>query len=228
MLSIPQYPPRSPSVRRSSGSSGPHLASGVAVRTLSIVGTLVMLLAAACSDSTGPVRDAGGQSPADSATSLPNPAACEGPDGSTEGDTTTKCNYHGTLYDDGAVFPARDGCNTCKCNPSGCMPGRWGCSLIACRDGGATDVPVVDAPVVDAPAPVDQRPPNDGPAPDYLRAEHPGVCPIAPPAEGDTCNLPANAACSYRPICGSGTPVDRYCDCIDGQWACDGGYCGGS
>jgi hypothetical protein len=49
--------------------------------------------------------------------------------------TTVKCNYNGTLHDDGAVFPAGDGCNTCKCNPSGCSPGAVGCSAIGCPAG---------------------------------------------------------------------------------------------
>ena len=194
-------------------------------------------------------QDAGAGTAADLATSTPFPASCEGEGGSTvhggtlrQGescctcsapgtspptlqclprDTTTKCNYNGTLYDDGEVFPAGDGCNTCKCNPTGCMPGRWGCSLVGCHDGGPPD-----APIVDAPPPVDQSAPNDGPAPDYLRAEHPGACPLLPPTEGDACSLPSNAACSYRPICEAGMPVDRHCDCIDDKWSCSGGHCG--
>jgi hypothetical protein len=138
--------------------------------------------------------------------------------------TTVKCNYNGTLYDDGAVFPAGDGCNSCKCNPTGCMPGKWGCSLVGCggQDGGG--VPA-DAPVPDAPG--DRRRPDDGPPPDFLRPEHPGgSCPIDPPTPGTSCNLEPNQGCSYRPICESGTPVDQYCSCPSGRWAChDGGYC---
>jgi hypothetical protein len=45
------------------------------------------------------------------------------------------CNYKGTLYPDGAEFPADDGCNMCKCNTGG-KPGVWGCSQKLCGDGG--------------------------------------------------------------------------------------------
>jgi hypothetical protein len=50
------------------------------------------------------------------------------------------CDYHGTLYDDGVIFPAGDGCNGCKCNPNGNTQGEWGCSAIAClNDAGPPD-----------------------------------------------------------------------------------------
>jgi hypothetical protein len=136
--------------------------------------------------------------------------------------TTVKCNYNGTLYDDGQVFPAGDGCNTCKCNPTGCMPGRWGCSLVGCS--GLDAGPPADVAVPDAPA--DRSRPDDGPPPDFLRAEHPGFCPIEPPTPGTACTLEANQGCAYRPVCPSGTPVNQECNCPDGRWACDdGGYC---
>jgi hypothetical protein len=137
--------------------------------------------------------------------------------------TTVKCNYNGTLYDNGQVFPAGDGCNTCKCNPTGCMPGKWGCSLIGCSGHDAGPTP--DAAVPDAPA--DRQRPDDGPPPDFLRPEHPGgVCPIEPPTPGTACSLEANQGCGYRPVCETGTPVNQYCNCPGGSWACDdGGFC---
>ena len=60
-------------------------------------------------------------------------------------DETPQCDYHGTLYDDGELFPAGDGCNTCKCNPDGQSPGEFGCSLVACFDAGASDAGASDA-----------------------------------------------------------------------------------
>jgi hypothetical protein len=137
--------------------------------------------------------------------------------------TTVKCNYKGTLYDDGAVFPADDGCNSCKCNPSGCMPGQWGCSLVGC--GGRDAGPAADGPAPDAP--VDQRRPDDGPPPDFLRPEHPGgFCPIDPPTPGTACTLEANQGCGYRPVCESDAAVNLYCSCPGGRWSCDdGGFC---
>jgi hypothetical protein len=220
------------------------------VRT--VLAVSVALLATACESRTDPQPDAGG---------------------------AVSCNYMGTLYDDGAVFPAADGCNTCKCNPGG-TPGRWGCSLKACSTdaGGASGADasptqcnymgtiyedgaeftaadgcnackcnpgntpgrwgctqrlcVPDAGAVDAgPNPVDAGPdrrrPDDGPPPDFLRPEHPGgFCPIDPPTPGTSCSLEANQGCGYRPVCESGTPVNQYCSCPGGRWACDdGGYC---
>jgi hypothetical protein len=47
------------------------------------------------------------------------------------------CNYNGKTYADGAEFPADDGCNSCKCNPTGATPGGWGCTAKACPDAGA-------------------------------------------------------------------------------------------
>lgn len=136
--------------------------------------------------------------------------------------TTVKCNYNGKLYDDGQVFPSDDGCNSCMCNPSGCMPGRWGCSLRLCTDGG----PSPDAPPADAPSGMDKQRPDDGPLPDFLRAEHGAACPLDPPAPGSSCTLDPNLGCDYRPICASGTPVNQSCACTGGQWTCDqGGYC---
>ena len=61
----------------------------------------------------------------------PAPDAFQSPDGAGP-----QCNYNGTLYDDGEIFPAGDGCNSCKCNPDGVSPGEYGCSLIACDDAG--------------------------------------------------------------------------------------------
>jgi hypothetical protein len=45
----------------------------------------------------------------------------------------TTCDYEGTIYADGEEFPASDGCNSCKCNPTGATPGEWGCSLVDCE-----------------------------------------------------------------------------------------------
>jgi hypothetical protein len=42
------------------------------------------------------------------------------------------CTYDDETYDDGAKFPAHDGCNTCTCNN-----GKVRCTYIAC-DGGPT------------------------------------------------------------------------------------------
>lgn len=141
-------------------------------------------------------------------------------DAAGSGASATQCNYMGTIYEDGAEFTAADGCNACKCNPSGDTPGRWGCSLRLCTpDGGSVDAPADAAP--------DLRRPNDGPAPDFLRPEHPGgACPLDPPAEGSFCELPPLSGCGYRPICETGTPVNKYCGCNNNRWNCDdGGYC---
>lgn len=46
----------------------------------------------------------------------------------------TQCEWNGALYDDGEVFPAGDGCNSCKCNELGDTPGEVSCSLIYCPD----------------------------------------------------------------------------------------------
>src|SRR5687767_4521279 len=68
----------------------------------------------------------------------PNPSVDAAP-APTSPDGPVACNYNGKLYADGAEFPADDGCNSCKCNPSGITPGVWGCSLKACP---STDAPV--------------------------------------------------------------------------------------
>jgi hypothetical protein len=46
------------------------------------------------------------------------------------------------LYDDGAEFPAADGCNQCKCNPTGNRPGGVGCSVKRCSDAGLEVTPL--------------------------------------------------------------------------------------
>ena len=52
----------------------------------------------------------------------------------------------GMLYDDGAEFTAADGCNRCKCNVSGCIPGNVDCTEINCsRDAGADAVKLFPA-----------------------------------------------------------------------------------
>jgi hypothetical protein len=86
---------------------------------ITYLGAAVLSLLAACLPEANPGVDA-----------APAPASTDAP---------VACNYHGTLYADGAEFPANDGCNNCKCNPSGTTPGLWGCSLKRC--------PSVDAPV---------------------------------------------------------------------------------
>lgn len=50
------------------------------------------------------------------------------------GPQQTTCDYHGTIYEDGEIFSAGDGCNECKCNPDGNTPGEWSCTQIACAD----------------------------------------------------------------------------------------------
>ena len=71
--------------------------------------------------------------------------ACEGSDGpppptiDAHPGPAPQCDYFGTLHDDGEVFPANDGCNSCKCNPNGDTPGQYGCSLIGCNDAGPPD-----------------------------------------------------------------------------------------
>ena len=148
-------------------------------------------------------------------------------DGGPRSVTTATCNYHGTLYDDGAVFPAGDGCNSCKCNPLGTMPGQWGCSLIACAGFPAPDAAPPDRPAAEAFVAPDKQRPDDGPFPDFHRPEHPGgFCPIDPPQPGSACTLEANQGCGYSPICATGTPVSLHCACSGGRWSCDqGGYC---
>ncbi|KAK3590411.1 hypothetical protein CHS0354_022533 [Potamilus streckersoni] len=39
----------------------------------------------------------------------------------------TSCMYYGTVYEDGAQFPASDGCNTCYCSHA-----QAGCTKIIC------------------------------------------------------------------------------------------------
>jgi hypothetical protein len=60
------------------------------------------------------------------------------PDAAPPDATPTTCNYHGMVYQDGEIFPAGDGCNSCKCNPDGVSPGEFGCTLRACVDAGAS------------------------------------------------------------------------------------------
>jgi hypothetical protein len=71
--------------------------------------------------------------------------ACPGDDGDDQpahDAAPTQCDYFGTLYDDGEIFPAGDGCNSCKCNPYGDRPGEWACTLVECLDAGADAAPV--------------------------------------------------------------------------------------
>ncbi len=74
-------------------------------------------------------------------------AACTG-----SGEAPPKCDYFGTLHEDGEIFPAKDGCNSCKCNPHGDTPGRYGCSLVLCNPP--------DAGPPDASTPPDAGPPD--------------------------------------------------------------------
>ncbi len=50
-------------------------------------------------------------------------------DGSDSGD---KCKYNGKVYNTGDIFPDKDGCNTCSCNPDG--EKGVGCTTKGCSD----------------------------------------------------------------------------------------------
>ena len=49
------------------------------------------------------------------------------------------CVYQDQTYADGELFPAGDGCNSCKCNPDGQSPGKLGCSLRHCDPDAGVD-----------------------------------------------------------------------------------------
>lgn len=60
-------------------------------------------------------------------------AACLLATGCTSSDEEPQtCTYLGKTFEDGDVFPAGDGCNSCACNPGGDTPGEFECSLIDC------------------------------------------------------------------------------------------------
>ncbi len=73
-------------------------------------------------------------------------AACGSNGGAITPDAATTCSYHGMTYQVGDTWPAGDGCNTCHCSfgsfeppLDASPPAQWGCTLIACVDGGAPD-----------------------------------------------------------------------------------------
>lgn len=97
------------------------------------------------------------------------------------------CEFNGSEFEIGEVFPAGDGCNSCSCTESGVQ-----CTRQACFDGGIDGDPQSCAPSNGCP---------EGPSCNAI------CCGVGEKCVGGTCMCGGSPACGAGDACSAAGPI---------------------